>query len=263
MSVSASGSTRPLDIGKVLTEGLNVLAQNFGTFFLLALLLQGVPQALAAWGQVMGAGNPLGGAFAAIGGLASIVTIPMLHCALIFGSMRALDGQPAGMNECLHAGTQRWLFMLGLSIGAGLLIALGLILLVVPGVLLALRWCVAGPVLVLEGRGIAGSMGRSADLTRNRRGSIFLLFLIFFGIQFVLQAVLGAVGLGYKAAGLGIGSAFPFFAGAPRPPLTLLLTPLIGIASSLVLVCIATTLFRELRGEHAGGNPEVIGEVFA
>jgi hypothetical protein len=263
MSVSASGSTKPLDIGKVLTDGLNALVQNFGTFFLLALLLQGVPQALNAWGQVIGRGNPFGGVFAGIGGLASLVTVPILAGALIFGTMRGLEGQPASLNECLHFGTRRWLPMLGLQIGSGFLILIGCILLIVPGVLLALRWSVAAPVLALEGRGIPESMGRSADLTRNRRGSIFLLFLIFFGIQFVLNAVLSAVGFGYQAAGAGIGMAFPFLAGGPRPPLIVLMTPLIAIASSLLINCVCTALFRELRGDHEGGDPEVIGEVFA
>jgi hypothetical protein len=260
MSVSVPASTSRLDIGKVLTDGLGVLTRNFGPLFLLALLLQGVPSALSAWGEVIGRGNPLGGLFQAVGGLASLVTVPILACALIYGTMRGLDGKPASMEECFKAGTTRWLPMLGLMIGAGFLVAVGCILLIVPGVLLALRWSVAGAVLMLEGRGIPESMGRSADLTRNRRGSIFLLFLIFFGVEFVLQAVLNALGLGYQTAGLGLG-----FALSPvhRPALVILLTPLVSIATTLVFTSVATALYRELRGDHDGGNPEALKEVFA
>ncbi|MGZ3273440.1 MAG: hypothetical protein ACXWKY_07945 [Caulobacteraceae bacterium] len=261
MSMPAS-TVKRLDIGKALSDGLGVLAQNFGPLFLLALLLQGVPSALAAWGQVIGRGNPIGGVFSAVGGLASLVTMPMLAGALIYGSMRGLEGQPASMEACLKAGVQRWLPMLGLMLGAGILIALGCVLLIVPGVLLALRWSVAGPILVLEGRGVPEAMGRSVDLTRDRRGSIFLLFLIFFGIEFVLQAVLSAVGAGYQAAGMGFGFGFP--AGyAPRPSIVILLSPLVSIASSLVINPVITALYRELRGDKEGANPEVLGEVFA
>jgi hypothetical protein len=263
MSVPATGSARRLDIGKVLTDGLGVLSQNFGPLFLLTLLLQGVPSAVAAWGQVVGWAHPLGGVFAAIGGLASLVTVPMLTGALIYGSMRALEGRPVDMGECFQAGTRRWLPMLGLMIGSGLLIAFGFILLFVPGVLLALRWSVAGPALVLEGRGIPEAMGRSADLTRDRRWSIFLLFLIYLGIQFVLQAALSAVGVGYRAAGMTFGIGFPFGDGGPKPALVILLTPIISVVTTLVLNAIATALFRELRGDKEGGNPEVLGEVFA
>ena len=263
MSVSVTDPLRRLDIGKVLTDGLGVLAHNFGPLFLLALLLQGVPSAVAAWGQVIGRGNPLGGMFAALGGLAQVVTVPMLTCALIYGCARGLDGRPASMEECLRAGTSKWLPMLGLMIVSGFLTAIGLILLIVPGVLLLLRWWVAGPVLVLEGRGIAEAMGRSAALTRDRRWSIFLRFLIYFGIEFGLQAVLGAVGLGYRVANMGLGFPFPFGAGGPKPAIVILLTPIISVCTSLVLSAIATALFHELRRDKEGGNPEVLSEVFA
>src|ERR1700744_1070332 len=109
MSVSVPSQARHLDIGKVLTDGLGVLAQNFGPLFLLALLLQGIPSALSAWGQVIGPLNPLGGLFGVVGGLASLVTVPMLTGGLIYGSMRGLEGHPASLDECLKAGTQRWL----------------------------------------------------------------------------------------------------------------------------------------------------------
>jgi hypothetical protein len=259
MSVSVTGSAQKLDIGKVLTEGLGVLAQNFGPLFLLALLLQGIPSALAAWGQVIGPLNPLGGLFSAIGSLASLVTVPMLTGGLIYGSMRGLEGRPAALDECLKAGTKRWLPMLGLMLGAGILTLIGFIFLIVPGVLLALRWCVAAPALVLEDRGIGDAMGRSVALTKDRRWSIFLLFLIFFGIEFVIQAVLSAIGVGYRSAGMSL----PFGARPHMPAIVILLTPLISVASSLVITPIVTALFRELRVSKEGGNPEVLSEVFA
>src|ERR1700761_2035087 len=79
MSVSATGSSHGLDVGKVMTDGLNVLARNFGPLFLLALLLQGVPSALSAWDQVIGQRHALGGLFTGIGTLVGLVTTPMLN----------------------------------------------------------------------------------------------------------------------------------------------------------------------------------------
>jgi hypothetical protein len=43
----------------------------------------------------------------------------------------------------------------------------------------------------------------------------------------------------------------------------ILLTPIISVCASLILNAIATTLFRELRGDKEGGNPEALGQVFA
>jgi hypothetical protein len=250
MSVSVTGSTRRLDIGKVLTDGLGVLARNFGPFFLLALLLEGIPSALLAYAQLMVRLNPLFGVFGLVGFIACLITIPMMQGALVFGSMGDLEGRSASMNECLAAGSRHWLRLLGLDFLAGLGVVIGMILLVVPGVLLALRWSVAVPTLVLEGRGIQESMGRSAALTQNHRWSIFLLGLIFFAAMIVLQIALTIIG-------------FPFGSFHEHSAFTVVTTPLVNTCTSVVVYPVATVLFRQLRGDKEGGNPEVLGEVFA
>ena len=250
MSVSVTGSTRRLDIGKVLTDGLGVVARNFGPFFLLCLLLQGVPSALVAYGQLMARASGIFSIFAIVGALASLVTVPMLEGALISGSMSDLEGRPASMNDWLAAGRAHWPRLLGLGLLTALGVCLGLILLIVPGVLLALRWSAAGPAVVLEGRSIQEAMGRSAALTRDRRWAIFLLGLIFLGAMIVLQIALSIVGFPFR--GLGPGSAF-----------STVVSPLVNTCVSLVAYPIATTLFRELRSDKEGGAPEALGQVFA
>jgi hypothetical protein len=250
MSVSVTGSTRRLDIGKVLTDGLGVVARNFGPFFLLCLLLEGVPSALFAYGQLMARASGVFSLFAIVGALASLVTVPMLEGALISGSMGDLEGRPTAMNDWLAAGRRHWPRLLGLGLLTALGVCLGLLLLIVPGVLLALRWSVAGPTVVLEGRGIQEAMGRSAALTRDRRWTIFLLGLIFLGAVIVLQIALSIIGFPFR--GLGHGSAF-----------TTAVSPLVNTCVSLVAYPIATTLFRELRSDKEGGAPEALGQVFA
>lgn len=250
MSVSVTGSTTHLDIGRVLNDGLGVLARNFGPFFLLALLLEGIPSALLAYSQLMVRLNPLFAVFGIVGFIACLVTVPIMQGALVFGSMGDLEGRPASMNDCLAAGSKHWLRLLGLDFLAGLGVAIGMILLIVPGVLLALRWSVAIPALVLEGRGIQESMGRSAVLTQNRRWSIFLLGLIFFGAMIVLQMVLTIIG-------------FPFGSLHDHSAFTVVTTPLVNTCTSVVVYPMATVLFRELRGDKEGGNPTALGKVFA
>ena len=246
----AAGTARRLDIGKVLSDGLGAAARNFGPFFLLALLLQGVPSALLTYGQLMAKANAGFGIFAILGGAATLVTVPMLQGALIYGTMRDLDGRPASITECMTVGRRHWLMLLGLAILSTLAVGLGLVLLIVPGVLLALRWAVAGPLVVLEGRGIQEAMGRSADLTRDRRWSIFLLGLIFLGLLMVVEFALTAVGA-------------VFYGLANSSQVSTLLSPAVNMCTSLLVYPIATALFRELRGDQEGGDPEVLAEVFA
>jgi hypothetical protein len=250
MSVSVTGSTHHLDFAKVLTEGLGVVGRNFGPFFILALLLEGIPSALIAYAQLMARLNPIFAVFGIVGFIACLITIPMMQAALVYGSMGDLEGRPASTTDCLAAGQRYWLRLLGLDILVGLGVIVGMILLIVPGVLLALRWSLAIPALVLEGRGIQESMGRSAALTQDRRLWIFVLGLILLGAMVVLQIALTIVG-------------FPFGSLHDHSAFTVVTTPLVNTCTSVVVYPVFTALFRQLRADKEGGSPEVLNEVFA
>ncbi len=70
--------------------------------------------------------------------------------------------------------------------GAGIL--LGFVALVIPGIVLALRWAVVAQVAAIEHEGWIPSLRRSAELTRTNYGHIFGLLLL-----------IGVVGLGLSA----------------------------------------------------------------
>src|SRR5438067_495598 len=85
----------------------------------------------------------------------------------------------------------------------GLLVGLGFMLFVVPGILLALRWALVLPCTVLEETGVAESRARSTTLTEGCRGRIFLivfLYLVLFYLLTVLAVMPLAIGLGIEAA---------------------------------------------------------------
>jgi hypothetical protein len=77
---------------------------------------------------------------------------------------------------------------------AGLGIALGLLLLIVPGLILLTWWSMVIPVVVLEGRRAGESFGRSRELVRgyawNVFGVIVLTILILIGFRIVIGIVL-------------------------------------------------------------------------
>jgi hypothetical protein len=77
---------------------------------------------------------------------------------------------------------------------AGLGIALGLVLLIVPGLVLLTWWIVVIPVIVLEGRRAGEAFSRSRELVRgygwNVFGVIVLTILILIGVSLVLEIVL-------------------------------------------------------------------------
>lgn len=88
--------------------------------------------------------------------------------------------------------------VLGPLIGAGILagigIAAGFFLLIVPGLILLTMWAVIAPVIVIERRGVFDAFGRSRQLVKNQGwpvfGTVVVAFLIAFvaGIVFILIA---------------------------------------------------------------------------
>jgi hypothetical protein len=51
-------------------------------------------------------------------------------------------------------------------------------------------WCVAGPVLVLEGTDIATALRRSVSLTNLRRWKLLLIFVVMFLVLACIEAIL-------------------------------------------------------------------------
>jgi hypothetical protein len=92
------------------------------------------------------------------------------------------DQREAGFGEYVRASWPIFLISVIYSVG----IVFGLVLLIVPGVLLALAWSVALPVLVNEKLGIIGSIGRSSDLTTGNRWQIFFTLAAILVLSFLL-----------------------------------------------------------------------------
>jgi hypothetical protein len=69
----------------------------------------------------------------------------------------------------------------------------GLLLLIVPGVILAARWSLIAPVIVLERRRPVEALARSNELVRGRTGRVLLLLL-------ATAAISAALGLGLAEA---------------------------------------------------------------
>jgi Membrane domain of glycerophosphoryl diester phosphodiesterase len=88
---------------------------------------------------------------------------------------RGLDQRP--LAQLYRSSGARLASMLWVSILMGLGVGLGLVLLIVPGILLAIRWAVAVPVVMLEGLGARAAMRRSQELVRGHRKDVFLVLV--------------------------------------------------------------------------------------
>jgi len=109
-----------------------------------------------------------------------------------------LNGKRPAIRDCIGTAISVLMPAIGISLLVTLGAALGLLLLVVPGIILFLGWSAAAPVQVQERRGVFGSMARSRDLTKGSRWALFGLWLILliaaYAIQYALVGILTAVG---------------------------------------------------------------------
>lgn len=83
--------------------------------------------------------------------------------------------------------------LLGASILAGLGIAFGLALLIVPGLILLTWWALIPPAIVLENKGVFDSFGRSRELIRGYGWSVFGILIITYLLTSVISGVVRAI----------------------------------------------------------------------
>ncbi len=103
---------------------------------------------------------------------------PFIKLFMMGIALDTLAGRPIEFGAMLRMALRRTLPALVLLILFGIALAVGFVLLVVPGIILGLTWFIVLPVMAGEGRGIFDCFGRSADLLRGMRWRLLLLILI-------------------------------------------------------------------------------------
>jgi len=229
-----------MSIGAVLDEAWTLFTRFFLRFFVLALVVFAAVNLLFALIVEAISSDNGGRAFwLAILGLATaVIGTTWLQGAFVYAVQDARDGSfDATLGEVFSRVSPSILPLLVAGLLAGLGIAAGLILLIVPGLFLMTIWAVIAPVIVLEKRPPFAAFGRSRELVRGHGWTVFGIVII--------------TGLLTGIAGSILQAAFSFL---PR-----FLEILVGgtIAQAIVApfgaIALAITYFR-LRDAH-GGEP--------
>src|SRR5690348_11683927 len=108
----------------------------------------------------------------------TVVFFPIAQGSAIKMASEQIEKGQADLGETIRYATSRLLSIWGLGIIVGLIVTLGFIALVVPGVILTIMFLLAFPVLLIEKKGIVDSMGRSRQLVSNRWLKTFVVFLV-------------------------------------------------------------------------------------
>jgi hypothetical protein len=195
MSAEASApQLRPLGIGEILDVGIKIYSRNWSTLFKIVLfvvlpaqILVNVVQisALPSGVTLSGSGNPFSGSVTTQGTITNrdLGTFFVGYVAALLinfvagrfaqaGCFRAVAdaylGEEVGWRSSLRFALGRLPAVVGLALLSGLLVFLGALLCVIPGIYLYVAFSVAVPVLLVEGAGPSRALGRSRDLVRGR-----------------------------------------------------------------------------------------------
>lgn len=137
-------------------------------------------------------------AFGAYGALAGAIVLLIgifwLTGALVLAVADIRDGrEDFGITDTFSKVWPRVWPLLGASILAGLGIAAGLLLLIVPGLILLTWWALIAPAIVLENKGVFDSFGRSRELVRGNGWSVFGILIITYLLTSVISGVIRAI----------------------------------------------------------------------
>ena len=128
--------------------------------------------------------------------LVGVVVSVIAHYWLIAGMTRRM----------VSPGFDRILAYIGISILYGLGVVFGFVLLIVPGIILMVRWIAVLPLVIDSDRDAMSAFGDSLDMTNGHSWSIFGAGLILVIGIFVLSSIGGgaAIGMARVAGGSGL-----------------------------------------------------------
>jgi hypothetical protein len=93
--------------------------------------------------------------------------------------------------------------LIGAGILAGFAIAIGFLLLIVPGLFLLTIWAVLAPVIVVERTPVFDAFGRSRELVKDNGWNVFGVLVLLFILQFAADLIFQAIAIGVSETVVG------------------------------------------------------------
>jgi hypothetical protein len=262
----------PFDIGRVMGESFAVFGREGRPVALLALLLVGLPQAI--WAMVLRFVTPLvpvaslgtGGNLQTDRLIGMLRTFPLtliagmlalLLCSVVFyvaatrfWAQRG-EGRGGTLTDAIRVVPGLLLPTFAVALLAYVGVVALLMLFVVPGVVMALSWFVAVPVMVNERTGIIEALRRSRALAMGSRGRVLVA-----GLLMLVLTVLLSLASSATARGLVGGSV-------EAPAFLILAQALVAVLSGMVHAGFFAAVYVELRRAREGFAVPMLAEVFA
>lgn len=265
-STAMTGMAESVAVGRVFGRSIAVIKDNplatLGTTFALIAL----PQLLIALtGQNLAmVGNLRSGAYAVVAVYGLFVSVLWLVAsgAIVQATVAHEQGRPASPTDMIRIGVLRCLPLIAVYILLLIGVWIGMLFLLIPGIMLAVRWSVALPSIVAEKTGVFGAFKRSAYLTKGARWHVFGILLLAFVVYILIL-------LGFSiVSGASSGSLAALTnPNAMRAPSLSIFAQIIQTLVTTVIATWMTTvgasLFVELRRWKDGPDADRLADIFA
>ena len=222
-----------VDVGAVISRTFEIYVDQASVLMPAAAVVFVISGILTA---VLVAASP---ALALIGFIVSLVASTLFTGMVVELVADVQDGKrDATPGQLLRAATPVIGNLILVGIVAGIGIAIGFVLVIVPGLILITIWSVAAPVVVLERPGGLRALGRSRELVKGSGWNVFAVILLLVILVGVVAAVLdGVAGL----AGSGVG---------------IVVRVIVGILTAPISSLAQAVLYFQLRGSTTPAQPE-------
>jgi hypothetical protein len=119
----------------------------------------------------------------------AFVSAPLTYGAMVWSIAGAYLGEPISVKAACRHAMRRSLSLIGGNLLYGLLIGVGMVLCLVPGVIFGIWFLFYGQGIMLEKLGVGPSMARSKELVKGNLGIGFVLGLLLVVISMMINLV--------------------------------------------------------------------------
>ena len=245
---------RPLSVGEILDTSFTLYRRHFGALATVAVVCTGVPLVLRLFLEA-GGGLFTNVSLSLLYLLSLVVRTLVATGATVFIVSESYLGRPLSAREALGRATPYMGRILVSSLLMALVVGLGFLLLIVPGVMLGVGLALAIPAVVLEpGTSASGALSRSWELTRGSRWRIFGLGVTLLVLLYVPLAAI--TGLFAIAMPQGPGAVF-----GPASVATVVALAIGGLVQMFIyplFYCVLTVTYYDLRVRKEGFDLELL-----
>ena len=206
------GIGRELGLGEVISKTFDVYRREFAKYFVLFAIVGVIVQVVITLAQqtfvlpnlpVNATPQQFSAYFSALFGALLLLFVVIFVVNIVFSTIaegsavklaseQITKGQ-ASLGAAVKFAFSKLLSIWALSILVGIIVFLGFIALIVPGIILAIMYSLALPVLLIENKGVTESMGRSRQLVSHRWAKTFGTFLVLGIIVIIASLIFGAI----------------------------------------------------------------------